>query len=288
MSTRLALLLAVILGVVAAVAVKSWIEIKNKEMKEKLDPVMILVAKENLKKGDSLKDSMVASAMVDKPLMTPDLIPKTELMMHLNKMVTENVEKGWPIRRAYLEIPRAIRPGGNPVVKDGKRAVTLQVDQVTGVGGLIQPGYYVDLIGTFDIRKDQEGGGAAPAGARSASGAAVSASLSATAGYRETKTVCLLEAVKVIAVDNRTMEMATRGAGSTPYRTITVEVDPWNAMRLINAAGQGRIHCLLRAPGDVKETLGTSDSKKMSWDLLWEVKEAVDYTKVKKEDKTEK
>ena len=51
-----------------------------------------------------------------------------------------------------------------------------------------------------------------------------------------------------------------------------------------NAQGQGRIHCLLRAPGDVKESLGAADAKKLSWDLLWEVKETVDYTKYRKTD----
>jgi len=278
MSTRLALILAIVFGVVAAVAVKSWLELKKQETLRKIDPVLVLCAKENLKKGEPLRENAIGVTKVNKNAFTPDMIPQSEMLVHVNKILTRDVETNWPILRSYLQT-RADKPTAAAVVRENKRAVTLQVDQVTGVAGLIQPGYYVDLIGTFDMRRESDA-----AAGRTAAG---SAALGGGGASREVRTICLLEAVKVLAVDNRTVESGGRGSGNI-YRTITVEVDPWNAMRLINAAAQGRIHCLLRAPDDKEESLGKADARRLSWDLLSEVKEAVDYTKYPREQQTRK
>ncbi|MCX7934334.1 MAG: Flp pilus assembly protein CpaB [Planctomycetota bacterium] len=273
MSTRLALILAIVLGVVAAVAVKSWLELKKQETLRKIDPVLVLSAKENLKKGEPLRENAIGISKVPKTAFLPDMIPESEMLVHVNKILTRDVDANGLILRSYLQT-RADKPTAAAVVREGKRAVTLQVDQVTGVAGLIQPGYYVDLIGTFDLRRESDAAaGRSPAG---------SAALAASGSSREVRTICLLEAVKVLAVDNRTMESGSRSTGNI-YRTITVEVDPWNAMRLINAAAQGRIHCLLRAPEDKEESLDKADAKRLSWDLLSEVKETVDYMKYPRE-----
>lgn len=42
------------------------------------------------------------------------------------------------------------------IVPKGKRAVSIKVDNVSGVSGLIKPGDYVDIIGTFDYTEGKE------------------------------------------------------------------------------------------------------------------------------------
>ena len=42
------------------------------------------------------------------------------------------------------------------IVPKGKRAVSIKVDSVSGVSGLIKPGDYVDVIGTFDYTEGKE------------------------------------------------------------------------------------------------------------------------------------
>lgn len=42
------------------------------------------------------------------------------------------------------------------IVPKGKRAVSIKVDNVSGVSGLIKPGDYVDVIGTFDYIEGKE------------------------------------------------------------------------------------------------------------------------------------
>jgi len=42
------------------------------------------------------------------------------------------------------------------IVPKGRRAVSIRVDDVSGVSGLIKPGDYVDVIGTFDYTEGKE------------------------------------------------------------------------------------------------------------------------------------
>ena len=108
------------------------------------------------------------------------------------------------------------------VLQPGMRAATVGVDAISGTAGLIWPGDHVDLILTETIEDS-----AAPLGHRIAG---------------ET----VLHNLRVIATDQELMQGATPGAmptnpGSSPGRTVTLEVSPENAERVAVATRLGHL-----------------------------------------------
>ena len=129
----------------------------------------------------------------------------------------------------------------------GMRAVTVGVDAVSGVAGLISPGDHIDLILTqSNEEKDQ------PIDRRV---------------FGET----VLSDIRVIAVDQVLIEgaqgappspqAATQGipglGGSANSRTVTLEATSYDAERIVVAARLGRISLAMRAAADDRPASGT-------------------------------
>ncbi len=237
MGTRLALLVAIVLGIVAALAVRLWVQQEKEKIEAETEPVMVLVAKDKLKKGDPLRKSHMTFDLVPRSKVVAGMIPASDHRLYEGRILLRDVGRGEPIFRSFLrnDPKRGTELVHYQVVKEGKRAVTLRVDQEQSNAYMIRPGDYVDIFGTFDIREAGTSG-------RTAAGT-TTATQSARAG---TITVCLMEAVKVLAVDHRTIDVAARNRSQTRYRTLTLEVDPEVAGRLIDAKYHGRIHFALR------------------------------------------
>ncbi len=241
MGTRLALLLAVILGFVAAIGFKMYMEQQGKEIKEEHKPRMIVVAKRTLQPGEPLRSQDMALSPFPQKYLRRGMIPEVEKNIHVRKILSRKVMKGEPIFLGDLTDEATDLTFTSPVVGEGLRAVTIPVDQVSGVGGLIRPGDYVDVIGTFNMAEETQGGNR-PVGAITA---------------QRTRTVYMMQAVKVIALDNRTINVAIHSRRPTAqYRTVTLELRPEDAVRLINARAQGQVQLILRQSGDVQIEAG--------------------------------
>ncbi len=124
-----------------------------------------------------------------------------------------------------------LRPGDRgflaAVLQAGTRAVSVEVDAVSGEAGLIWPGDRVDLILTQTIEGMDQSPGHRIAG--------------------ET----VLGDVRVIAVDQQMIQGGQAGGlleGRAPAsRTITLEVTPQNAARIAVATRLGKLQVVLRA-----------------------------------------
>lgn len=118
------------------------------------------------------------------------------------------------------------------VLRPGMRAVSLGVDQVTGTAGLIWPGDQVDLI--------------------------LSQELADAPLNRRVTGETVLQDVRIIAVD----QQITQGAGSaeTPAgriaRTVTLEVTPDQAERVVVAIALGRLVLSVRAMAPTEDAEG--------------------------------
>ncbi|MBK1718207.1 Flp pilus assembly protein CpaB [Thiocystis violacea] len=104
------------------------------------------------------------------------------------------------------------------VVEEGKRAITVGVNEVVGVGGFLLPGNRVDLLA---IRRQSGGDG----------------SVSRT----------LLQNLKVLAVDQTT---SPDKKDPVIVRSITLEVDPSQAEEIARATEDGKVRFTLRNPLD--------------------------------------
>jgi pilus assembly protein CpaB len=102
------------------------------------------------------------------------------------------------------------------VVPEGKRAITVRVDDVVGVAGFLLPANRVDMIAT---RNSRDG----------------------------TQSRTLLENLKVLAVDQST---STDKNEPVIVRAVTLEVDPSQAEEIVRAQSDGRVQFTLRNPLD--------------------------------------
>jgi pilus assembly protein CpaB len=103
------------------------------------------------------------------------------------------------------------------ILTRGKRAVTVRVNDVIGVGGFLLPGNRVDVLAS---RKDKN---------------------------RRAHTKTLLEDLKVLAVDQTA---STDQDKPVVVRAVTLEMEPKNAEKLIQATEEGNVQLALRNPLD--------------------------------------
>ncbi|MBN2712342.1 MAG: Flp pilus assembly protein CpaB [Planctomycetes bacterium] len=240
MSTRIALALSIVLAIIAAVGVRAWIEDEKQKEELKHRKVPILIARSTLKANTILKDNMFNGTWVARDLVTADMIHYDERRRFVNKILRKAVPGGEAILRDYITDEANKSTAGKQILQDGMRAIAIRVNQDKSAGFLIRPGDYIDIMGTFDIKDAAQGG------ARGASSATTA------------KTICLIENVKVISVDNRTEEYTSRVSKirTDPYRTITLEVKPKDGAKLINAQQEGDLYFMLRPrDGDTSEVL---------------------------------
>lgn len=111
----------------------------------------------------------------------------------------------------------------------GKRAVTIGVDAITGVGGFVRPGDAVDVLWTIQLPQ---------AGQPQSQGQVV--------------TLTLFQEVPVLAVGQETLATARQrpeGGGRNDY-TVTLALTPQETSFLLFAREQGRIQLSLRARSD--------------------------------------
>jgi pilus assembly protein CpaB len=110
------------------------------------------------------------------------------------------------------------------VIEDGKRAVTIRVDDVLGVAGFVQPNDRVDVLMTRNDRP-------ATPGARPAPGAA----------YAD----LLLQNARVLAID----QIADRSGQAKPAKAVTIEVTTEDAQKVALGASIGQLSLILRQAG---------------------------------------
>jgi pilus assembly protein CpaB len=188
-----------------------------------------LVAAHALPAGTLARDEDFAVTM-PKSAAVPDgaVIDRPDARATLRgALLRHYVEAGSPVTLADI-IRSHDRGFLAAVLAPGSRAVTVGVDQVSGVAGLIWPGDMVDVILTQEFEQAQ-----APLARRVLS---------------ET----VLSGVKVIAIDQYIVQGGVSGATAAgrPTKTVTLQVTADQAERLTVAQQLGHLALAVRAIGD--------------------------------------
>lgn len=132
-----------------------------------------------------------------------------------------SLEENEPFLSANLA--RAEAGGGLSItIPEGRRAMSVKVDEVIGVAGFVLPGTRVDVLVTLDRRANQE-----------------------------TATKLVLQNVPVLAVD-QTVQRSPQGEPKT-VSVVTLMVDPMQGEQLALGATEGRVQLALRNPLDLGE-----------------------------------
>jgi len=151
--------------------------------------------------------------------------------------VTESlIVEGEEILPVKLKKQGEVDSGMSYVVPDGMRAVTIAVDEVSGVAGFIQRGDYVDIIAFMDIKYLN--------GIVDETGATITS---------ETTTVqtSLYAAENVcVAAVGTTMQSDSSETDEVLYESITLLLTPEDALRVNLCAKAGVLTVALRSSGD--------------------------------------
>jgi pilus assembly protein CpaB len=205
----MAFTVAVLLGLLSAFLVYSYIKKKEAAANQGQNVISVVASKRPIRKNDVISD--IDTFFVERRVRAVDApkgwIPWNDVEMFVGRRIYETVPRGMLVLSSYfLPTDRSREERSELNIPKGMRAITLAVDQITGVGGLLKPRNRVDVLlvteNTF-----------AAGGAR---GAAAEELISAT----------LLSNVGVWAVDSRTAAMPpSRAAGGRRnYSAITLLV----------------------------------------------------------------
>ena len=224
------LAVSIALGGLAAWAIDRHLEHKTLEIEriEQGQQVTRLVAAHTIKTGAILQLSDLATRDIPLRWADPGSIATENVTRVVGMRATAELVAGQTILNAHLELP--VDTGLATRLGNGKRAVTIPVDQISSLSGMLSPGDVIDLYVSFAHR-----------------------------GHR--LTAPLLNEVPVLATGRQQVAAAEHraGAGPSEYATVTLETTPAEAVKLVAARQDGTITAVLSNRG-VKGAQGRSEA----------------------------
>src|ERR1700726_4300267 len=205
------------MGAIASLLVLSWLRSQSHEAAREVRGT-IVVAAAQLGLGVTLtEDNLAEIAWAATTLPEGAFATKHELLKDGRRVVLASLERNEPVLRGKITLPG--QPGSlSSVLEDGKRAVTVRVDDVRGVAGFIRPNDRVDVV---LIRTEGNSSGSS---------------------YSD----LILQMVKVLAVDQLTGE---RNEQATIAKAVTLEVTAVEAQKVLLATNIGKLSLILRQAG---------------------------------------
>jgi pilus assembly protein CpaB len=131
------LLIALIAGVAAVVLAARWMQQQNRRGGQ------IAIAQIDIQLGDRIAPEMIklvewpSGSIPDGAFSDPKLLD--------GRVAKTNLQRGEPVLESKLA-PVGTKGGLSAVVGDGKRAMTVRVNDVIGVAGFALPGNFVDIL----------------------------------------------------------------------------------------------------------------------------------------------
>ncbi|HEX8521737.1 MAG TPA: Flp pilus assembly protein CpaB [Tepidisphaeraceae bacterium] len=212
--TSIMLLIAVALGLVTAKVGWDIVQKKN-QAKDTMKMTKIVVAKRDLDAGTQIEPGDVTTTMW--PAETAPKNAFTEVKDAIGRTIVGMVVANQPLLDGLMAPTDS--PGGlQALVPEGMRAVTVEVNESSGVAGLLVQGARVDVISTL------------------------------RAGER-TVSKTIVENVRVTAVGHK-MVRDPRDDSAQAVRTVTLVMSPKNAEAIELASNSGRPRLVLRGAAD--------------------------------------
>lgn len=218
------LIVALVVGGLAAVGARSYLssqmaEIDARENNKAM--VEIVVAKIDLEKGSVIAAENLAARKVPMEWAHSGAITPEQFGRAEGSALAYPARAGEPLIWAQLEGQRA--PTFSARLAQGRRAVTVPVDEISSLSGMVEPGDLIDVV--VSVKKDSR-----------------------------SFTFTLLQGVTVLATGTRASQQDSDPEGrARQFTTITLDTTPDDARRVIAAREVGRVTALLRAPGDARE-----------------------------------
>ncbi|MCM8770847.1 MAG: Flp pilus assembly protein CpaB [Candidatus Omnitrophica bacterium] len=147
------LVISLILALVAIFMMQSYLNQQKQKIAEELEEqkrqvATVFLAKDNIRAGEVIKRDMLKSANMPIRFLQPKTA--TSLEQIEGRVALVPIEKG-----EYILLTKLMARGEGEnlaqLTPPGKRAVSIVVDSIAGLGGMVRPGDYVDVISIIPI-----------------------------------------------------------------------------------------------------------------------------------------
>ena len=233
MKTKIVLIAAVVVGLVAFVLTGQYLRSEREKLYAGAEKVRILASARDLPAGTLLKFEDIGGKSVYKTAVGENVFRPDDINLVLDKRLIYPLKAGEPLWWSHVDVPQPGRGGLSSMVKPGMRAISLSVGGAAAVSGLVRPNDHIDILGTFTFpsRRQQ--------------------------GETEAVTLTLLQDVTVLATGTRLGKQGAYGTDTWQqpaggYSTISLEVTPREAEVLTFAQSvKGQLVLSLRNEDDV-------------------------------------
>ncbi len=218
---NLILLLAVIFGIAAALGVFQYLSAVKAAYVKQGNFVQVAVATQYVAPKTQLTMQMFTMRDIPSKYVNSDaVVDPAEINGKLTKAPIYRDEQ---ILRSKV-VGKDDRSGTLAfIVPAGKRAVTVAVNEVSGIAGMVMPGDIVDVLVTFDDNNENP------------------------------MTSLILQNISVLATDQETdTGMVQSDQQKEAAKTVTLAVTPQQGQQLTLASEQGSIRLMMRSPADQK------------------------------------
>jgi len=216
--TWVVLIVAVVIGGLAAFAASSFLSgrLADIEARSQGKTVNLVVAKRDLVRGDSLSSDNVAVRAIPADFAQSGAVLPEQFGSIEGEAIDFDLKAGEMLMWSQMEGKKV--PTFSARIESGRRAITVAVDEINSISGLLEPGDLIDLLVTLD-RQGQK------------------------------LTVPLMQGVRVMATGQRSADDPKSGERRL-YSTVTLNTDPRQAQTVVIAREAGRLTALLRNPQD--------------------------------------
>ncbi len=236
MAKKKLLVAAIVVGLFAAFLVYLYAQ-QLQEEKDELtaDQRPVIVAATDIPAGQPLNEEAVTTEDVPEQFLPGNPLLASDINIYLGQPVSEDIAAGDMILTSDFAVSEVARTLSGRI-PTGERAMTTPVDAISGVGGLLQPGDRVDILGTFPVGQEDE--------------LIPEASGGESIGY---VTMSLLQNVTLLAVGHDISDAYEQGGHirSGGYGHVTMSMTPEEAELMIVAQTRGELTLLLRNREDL-------------------------------------
>jgi pilus assembly protein CpaB len=260
---KIIIIIGIVLALAAVFMTKTYIDQQRQqviaEAKKKIayieqslpkSQVKALIASRDIPKGAIIKADSLDTSIIPEQYLQPQAVSSAERVLGMVAVLP--IAKGEQITLSKLVQPRQLGglAEGTPI---GKRAVTISVDSLSGLGGMIKPGNYVDVIALL------------PVPVTTADGKQVN----------QIAVMPLFQNILVLAVGQDTGTISASSGGkkaqegerrSDSSPLITLALSPQEANLIAFVQEQGKLRLTLRSPADAQVVQSIQAA---SWDTLF-------------------
>lgn len=219
MRNKLIFLLAIIFGLAAALGTYKYLENLKRTYRTSGHFARVAVAKQKIAARTIISGEMLEFKEMPVEYILPGTV--VDVKDAAGKMAISDIYPGEMILSSKLVARNDVAAGLSAKVEKGRRAISIPVNNITAMHGLINTGDRVDVLVTFDAPGEQK----APA------------------------TSTIIQNVPVLAVNGN---LEGGGASKQELQTVTIMVEPVEAQQIALAIQHGSIQLVLRSPDDAE------------------------------------